>query len=159
MTEVEYFFSGWQPLGRIVVVGTLLFLSVVLLLRITGNRTLSSLNTFDFIVTVAVGAVFGRALTAKDLSLSEALAAIVLLIGLQYLLSLLKFHFKSFSKAITSEPVVLYSHGTLRQKAMRRERITEDDILAAVRAQGHTTLEEIDTVVLEATGNMSVFEK
>lgn len=159
MSETAYFFTGWEPLIRILVVGTSLFLSVVLLLRITGNRTLSSLTTFDFVVMVAIGAVFGRALTARDLSYSEAFASITLLVVLQYLLSLFKFHSRTLARAISSPPVVLYSDGTFHEKALHRERLTREDLLSAIRAEGYETFGDVDLLVLETAGRISVIVK
>ncbi|MFB9994759.1 DUF421 domain-containing protein [Deinococcus oregonensis] len=159
MNELAYFFSGWAPLFRILVIGTLLFLLVVLLLRFTSNRTLSSLTTFDFIVAVAVGAVFGRALTATDLSLSEALLAITLLLGLQYLLSYLKFKSKTIARMIDARPVVLFLAGVVQEEALHREHLTYEDILSAIRSHGYHDLTEVDAVILEATGGISVLDR
>ena len=156
MNSVEFFFVGWWPLVRILVVGTLLFLAVVLLLRISGNRTLSSLTTFDFIVAVAVGAVFGRAVTARDLSLSEALLAVTLLLVLQYLLSRLKRGAPGIARLLTASPVVLYERGAWRSEALRRENLSPEDVMAAVRAHGHASLDDVVMIVLEANGSISV---
>lgn len=69
---VHFFFNGWQPIVRIVVVGTLGYVTLILLLRVSGKRTLAQLNSFDFIITVALGASFGRILTARTVALAEA---------------------------------------------------------------------------------------
>lgn len=69
MNEVVYFFDSWSTVARIAVVGAIMYLAVVALLRLTGSRTLASLNVFDFIMTVAIGAASGRALTAKSVGL------------------------------------------------------------------------------------------
>ena len=159
MNNVELFVAGWPALLRIVMVGTVTFIGLVLLLRLTGNRTLSRLTTFDFIVTVAVGAVFGRALTAKDVSVAEALLAIVLLIVLQYVFSWLKMQSRTMERMFSAEPVVLYMDGDVREVAMRRERLTVNDLMSAVRTHGFRSLDEVDAVILEATGRISVFAK
>lgn len=58
---------------------------LVVLLHVSGSRTLLSMNAFDFvIVTVAIVSAFGRALTAKAVALSEVLMAFTLLVALQY---------------------------------------------------------------------------
>ena len=52
------FFNSWNDLGRVLVLGVLGYVSLVLLLRVSGNRTLSKLNAFDFVVTIALGSTF-----------------------------------------------------------------------------------------------------
>ena len=49
------FFESWSSLGRILAVGALAYMALVLLLRISGKRTLTKLNAFDLVVTVALG--------------------------------------------------------------------------------------------------------
>jgi hypothetical protein len=83
MTDVTFFFSGWEPLVRIVIVGIAMYVALVVFLRISRSRTLSSMNAFDFIVTVAIGSAFGRALTAKAVALAETVVAFGLLVALQ----------------------------------------------------------------------------
>lgn len=58
-------FNSWSDLGRVLVLGVLGYISLVLLLRISGNRTLSKLNAFDFIVTIALGSTFGSFILIK----------------------------------------------------------------------------------------------
>lgn len=99
MNEVVYFFDSWSTVVRVAVVGALMYLAVVALLRLTGSRTLASLNVFDFIVTVAIGSAFGRALTAKSVGLVEAVVAFAVLVALQYLFSALLASGKAFFAA------------------------------------------------------------
>jgi uncharacterized membrane protein YcaP (DUF421 family) len=62
---VGLLFNSWSDLGRVLVLGVLGYISLVLLLRISGNRTLSKLNAFDFIVTIALGSTFGSFILIK----------------------------------------------------------------------------------------------
>jgi len=84
MMQVNFFFAGWEPILRILVVGVAMCVALVVFLRISGSRTLSTMHVFDVIITVAIGSSFGRARTASGVALAEALVAVVLLIGLQY---------------------------------------------------------------------------
>ena len=85
MDKVVFFYGGIEPLIRIVVVGTLAYLSLLILLRISGKRTLAQLNAFDFVITIAIGSTLGRLITAKGVSLAESVMAFLTLISLQYL--------------------------------------------------------------------------
>ncbi|GAB3174697.1 DUF421 domain-containing protein [Telluribacter humicola] len=159
MDKTVFFWSGWEPILRIVVVGTITYLCIVLLLRVSGKRTLASMNAFDFIITVTMGSAFGRVLTAKGVSVSEAVVTFLLLVSLQYIFSFLEVRSDFFSRLITSQPTLLYHGGSILEKNMRKERIRKEELLGAVRKKGCSGLEEVNTVILEADGSFSVIKK
>lgn len=63
------FFNAWSDIGRVLVVGGLAYAGLVLLLRLTGKRTLSKMNAFDLVVTVALGSTLATILLSKDVAL------------------------------------------------------------------------------------------
>jgi uncharacterized membrane protein YcaP (DUF421 family) len=156
MSDVVFFFSGWEPLLRILVIGILTYMALVLVLRISGSRSLASMNAFDFIVTVAIGAVFGRALTAKTVALAEVLTALILLVALQFAVAWLQTRWTFFMGVLTNPPALLYHRGQFLRDAMRRERVTEAEIEAAVRKKELGSMAEVEAVVLESSGEFSV---
>ncbi|MDN5761942.1 MAG: hypothetical protein L0H41_06465 [Microlunatus sp.] len=80
-------YDGWFGLVRVIVVGTCAYLALVLLLRVSGKRTLAKLNAFDFIVTVALGSTLATVLLSSSVALVEGILALALLVGLQYLVA------------------------------------------------------------------------
>lgn len=156
MDQVTFFFGGWEPVGRILVVGTLAYVAMILLLRVTGKRTLTQMNAFDFIITVALGAALGRILTARSVALVEAVTAFVLLILLQYVVTRLQVRSARFAHIVTAPPALLYYRGRILHDAMRRERVTEAELRTAIREQGAGSLEEVEAVVLESNGKFAV---
>jgi len=150
------FFGGWRPLVRIVVVGVSMYVTLVVFLRLSGSRTLATMNAFDFIVTVAIGSAFGRALTAKAVALAEAVVAFALLVSLQYVVTRLQVRWPVVSRAVTNPPTLLYFRGEFLKDAVRSERVTEDEIRTAARKNDHASLAEVEAVVLESSGEFSV---
>lgn len=159
MNDVVFFWGGWQPIFRILVVGTLTYFGIILILRVSGKRTLASMNAFDFIVTVAMGSAFGRALTATKVSVAEALTAFLLVVVLQYAIAWLEIRSKFFHKLITSQPALLYYNGAFLEKNMRRERISKNDLLGAVRKKKFGDLNEVEVIIMETDGSISVIRK
>ncbi|MHB9105510.1 MAG: DUF421 domain-containing protein [Armatimonadota bacterium] len=150
------FFDNWMGLLRVVIVGVLAYVGLVLLLRITGKRTLSKLNAFDLIVTVALGSSLATVLLSNDVALAEGLLAFFVLIGLQWLVAWASVRSGAISRLVKSEPKLLVYQGKLLQDAMRRERVVESEILQALRNQGIDSLEQVEAVVLETDGGFSV---
>ncbi len=83
----EALFKDWAGLGRTLFVGALAYVALVALLRISGKRTLSKMNAFDFVVTVALGSTLATIMLSKDVALAEGVAAFATLIGLQFAIS------------------------------------------------------------------------
>lgn len=151
------FFNGWEPLARTMIVGSLAYISMVLLLRMSGNRTLSKMNAFDFIVTIALGSTLASALLSKSVALSQAVAAFALLIGAQFLVTWLSVRVSWVKRTITGEPTLLFHQGQFIEDNLRRARVTHDEILSACRATGAGTLADVGAVVMETDGSFSVF--
>ncbi|WP_028274266.1 DUF421 domain-containing protein [Atopococcus tabaci] len=153
------FFSDSFSFTRILVVGILSYILIVFVLRVSGKRTLSKMNSFDFIVTVALGSVLASILTNQNIALIDGITAFALLVGLQFLSSWLSVRFDSFGDMIKSSPKMLYYNGRFDYAAMKKERIPKNEILQAVRSNGHASTEEILAVVLETDGTFSVIKK
>ena len=83
MTE-DIFFQGWSGVGRVLLIGSLAYVYLILLLRVTGKRTLAKLNAFDLVVTVAIGSTLATILLSNDVALAEGIAALTLLAALQF---------------------------------------------------------------------------
>ena len=149
-------FSGWDSLLRTLVVGVLAYVALVVLLRISGKRTLSKMNAFDLVVTVALGSTLATILLAKDVALAEGALAFALLIGLQFTVSWFSVRARWVRRLATGEPLMLLYCGEFMAAALRRARVTEDEVRAAARSAGVDSLDEVHAVVLETDGSFSV---
>ena len=152
------FFDSWLGLLRVLTVGTLAYAALVLLLRVSGKRTLAKLNVFDLVVTVALGSTLATVLLSKSVALVEGLAAFVLLVGLQYLVAWLSVRFPRFSDLVKSEPTLLVHRGRFLEAAMRTQRVTRAEILASLRSAGAAEVKQVTAVVLETDGSFSVIQ-
>lgn len=148
-------FDTWGDLGRLLVVGPLAYAGLVAVLRISGARTLSKLNAFDLVVTVALGSTLATVLLDTSVSLAEGALALALLVALQFVVSRSSARWRSVERLVKSDPVLLYRRGFLARQ-MHRARVTEEEVRQAVRASGRASLEEVAAVVLETDGTMSV---
>lgn len=157
MPENEPFiFDSLLGVGRTVLVGTLAYVLLIVFLRISGKRTLSKMNAFDLVVTVAIGSTLATILLSKDVALAEGAAAFATLIGAQYLITFISVRSEWFRKLVKSEPTLLFHEGRFLTEKLRRERVTQAEVRAAVRAQGFTHMQSVGAVVLETDGSFTV---
>lgn len=82
-TLIDWLFKGWQSIGRIIVVGILAYVGLLLILNISGKRTLSKMNAFDLVVTVALGSTLSTIIVSRQTGVADGLTALVLLVSLQ----------------------------------------------------------------------------
>jgi uncharacterized membrane protein YcaP (DUF421 family) len=150
------FYDSLGEVWRIVVVGTLAYVGLVLLLRVSGKRTLSKLNAFDLVVTVSLGSMLATVILSKDVALLEGLVGFGLVIGLQLVVTWLSVRSRWVSRVVKSEPVMLCYRGQMLEAAMRRERVTASEVLEAVRRQGMRSVADAEAVVLETGAILTV---
>jgi uncharacterized membrane protein YcaP (DUF421 family) len=149
-------FSGWDNLLRTLVVGVVAYVALVVFLRVSGKRTLSKMNAFDLIVTVALGSTLATVLLTKDVALAEGALAFALLIGLQFVVTWSSVRVRWVRRLATGEPLMLLYRGEFLPEALRHARVTEDEVRAAVRSAGIDSLSKVQAVVLETNGSFSV---
>jgi uncharacterized membrane protein YcaP (DUF421 family) len=65
------FFNGWESLGRTAVAGVVAYVSLIIILRFSGKRTLAKMNAFDLVVTVALGSTLATVVVSRDVVLAE----------------------------------------------------------------------------------------
>lgn len=155
MDDVSFLWQGWEPLARIVFIGTLGYVWLLLLLRGSGQRTLATMTPFDFIITVTLGSAFGRVLTAKDVSLAEVLVVMALLLTLQWLVADLRARSGRVAALVDINAVLLYHRGEIMHRQLRRHRLKESDLEGAARQNGYGSLSEVEAIVLEKSGTFS----
>ncbi len=151
-------FDGWMALGRVLIVGPLAYVALVLFLRVSGKRTLTKLNAFDFVVTVALGSTLATVMMSKSVALAEGLLALALLILLQFLITWLSVRVPWLSAAVKSEPTLLFHQGQFLDRALREQRVTRDEVRSVLRSSGVSDASMVDAVVLETDGSMSVLK-
>ena len=155
----EMLFQDWSDLGRTLIVGVLAYIALVALLRASGKRTLSKMNAFDLVVTVALGSTLATILLSEDVALAEGIVAFVVLIGLQFAITWSSYRSERVSDLVKSTPSLLFYEGTYLDSAMRRERIVRSEVNAAIRAQGFASVSSVLAVVLETDGSVTIVER
>ncbi len=153
------FFDSWTDLLRIVVVGTLGYFGLLVLLRVSGKRTLSQLNSFDFVVTVAFGAVMARLLLSPDVSLAEGMTAFALLVVLQAVVTWVSVRMPLARKLVKAKPALVFYDGDFLERNMKRERVMAEEVKAIIRSHGFNDIEDVLAVVMETNGKFSVIPR
>jgi uncharacterized membrane protein YcaP (DUF421 family) len=151
-----FFFDSWYLMGRTATLTVLGFAAMIIMLRVSGKRTLSKMNVFDFVFVVAVGSVMAATIVEKDVTLLEGMMSLSLLIGIQIVLAKIAAYSKTAEKIINGEPALLLAKGQFIERALKKERVTKEEVRAAIRDKGVNRVEDVDAVILENDGTLTV---
>lgn len=152
----QIFFDSWQTILRTTIITIVAYIGLIVFLRISGKRTLSKMNAFDFIVTIALGSTLATVALNKSVPLMDGLLAFALLIALQFCITYISARSDAFAKLVKADPRLLVYKGKMLKDMMLKERINEDEIHAIIREKGLTSVEEAGAVILETDGSLTV---
>ena len=137
--------------------GLAVYLFLLLIFRVSGKRSLRNATTFDFVLLLIIAETTQQALIGNDASVTGAFLLIVVLVGTDIMLSLIKGWLPRVDRLLEGQPLVILRDGVPLRSRMRIERLDEEDILTAAReSQGIDRLEDIERAVLERNGGISI---
>ena len=156
MDPARWIFDGWGRVVRVAACAPVVCVLAVAAIRGSGKRSTSQTNTFDCIVTVAMGSIVGSAVVLEDVAVVTVLVAVVLLLGLQRAVTSSAARWEWARWSVQATPTVLSYQGAFQDAALRAERVTRREVMAAVRETGLPNAEAAGAVVLETDASLSV---
>ncbi len=145
----------WEFVLRAVVV----YVAVLVMVRLSGKRTVGQFTPFDLIVVVLLGTAVQNSLIGKDTSLLGGLLLAATLIGLNWLVGMVTSRFHRIEKIVEGEPVVLARNGQVFEHVLRRQLISKEDFELALRMSSVGDISDVDIALLETNGHISVVQK
>jgi uncharacterized membrane protein YcaP (DUF421 family) len=140
--------------------GVAIYFILLVILRVSGRRTLGQMTTFDFVLLLIIAETTQQALLGEDFSLTNAGLLIVTLIAVDIALSLLRERWPRLDRLIEGLPLILVEDGRPIKERVDKSRVGEEDIVAAAReSQGIERMEQIKYAVLERNGGISIIPK
>ncbi|GGD83369.1 DUF421 domain-containing protein [Planktosalinus lacus] len=152
-------FENWDSILRILIITPLAYFTLIFMLRVSGKRTLAKMNAFDQVVTISLGTILASVALNHDIPLADGITAFIVFIGFQFLFTWLSVRVKAVKTLITSKPSLIFYKGEFNYTAMKKVRITVEEVNSAARIKGFSSLNGIDIIVLETTGDIAIIEK
>lgn len=137
-----------------------IYLTLMLVLRGSGKRSLAQITTFDLVLLLILGEATQQAMIGDDFSVTTGVLLIASLIGIDMSFAVLKERWPRLDRLIEGLPLVIVENGRPLRQRMQRSRVDEADVLAAARElQGLERMEQIKYAVLERSGGISIIPK
>ena len=146
----------WQGAGAIAAKTTVIYVFLVLGLRLFGKRALGEMNIYDLVLVIVLANAVQNAMVGNDTTLAGGLVAAVTLLVLNWLTTTLVARSPRLEQFMVGGPVVLVNGGRLVTANLRREGISQDQLMEALREHEIEDLDRVRLAVLEADGTISV---
>lgn len=151
-TIVQLGAHWWEFVLRAILV----YFVVLLLIRLSGKRTVGEFTAFDLIVVILLGESMQNALVQDDTSVLGPAITAATLISLNWLLGFVSARSRRVDKVVEGEPVVLVRNGRINSRKLRSENVPKSDLLEAVRRAQLGGLSEVALATLETDGEITV---
>lgn len=148
-----------MPWWEFVLRGVVVYFLLLLMLRLSGKRTVGQFTPFDLIVVVLLGNAVQNSLIGEDASLPGGLILAATLIACNWLVGFATARSRRLNRLAEGDPVLLGRDGTLFESVLRRENISRLDIEEALRDNGVDSMEDAALVTLEVDGTITVVRR
>ncbi len=129
---------------------------VIFAIRLMGKRQIGELEPSELVVTIIISEVAAMPIQDTSQPVVLSVVAIALLLILEVIISFIAYKSRGFRKILYGTPSILYSKGKINQKEMERQRFNVNDLMEIIRNNGAASLSEVDYVIVETNGNVSV---
>ena len=151
-------FRTETPLLELVFRATILYLGILFLLRIVPRRTGGELATMDLLFVVLIAEATTHSLGSYS-SITEGFVVILTLMVLNYTINFLSYHFSFVEKLVSYPPLVVIKDGKLQRRNMRREFLTEGELMEHLRREGIEAIQDVKSAHVESDGQISFIRK
>lgn len=148
-----------MPLWEIAARAAIVYLAIALVIRFIPKRHTGNVSPNDLIALIIVGTLAADAILGQAKTLLDILLMAIVVLVLDYLCNVLEYYFPPFRKIAQDTPTLLIHNGAIVEKNLRHEKLTEQELLAALRKHGIDDINRVKQAVLEVDGQISVIEK
>jgi uncharacterized membrane protein YcaP (DUF421 family) len=143
---------------EIILRGTLVYLLLFIVLRFL-RRSAGAIGISDLLVVVIIADAAQNAMGSKYESVTEGAVLVLTIVAWDYLFDRLAFSVPSLRPILRPAPLLLIKDGKLQPRNLRKEMISEDELIGELREQGVENVEEVKSSYMESDGHISVVKK
>jgi uncharacterized membrane protein YcaP (DUF421 family) len=145
----------WERILRAVVV----YAFVVVALRLAGKRELGQLNSLDLVVLLFLSNILQNSIIGNDVSITGGIIGAATLLLVNYATIRVLFLFPAIDRVVEGDATVLVENGQLISQNLKKELLTEEELIVACHKQGLYSLDEVERAYLEPGGAITIFAR
>lgn len=136
--------------------GTVIYFAVFVIMRGTLRRTAGELTMLDFIFVLLVANGAADSMVGGSISIANGLALILTIVFWNYALNTLSWYLPALQRWTMPPPLQVVRDGKLIRRNMRKEFLTEDELMAKLREDGIEHVSDVKAAYIEGDGNISI---
>ena len=140
---------------KIIILSSSSLLVLFILAKIMGNKEISQLSTFDYIIGITIGSIAAEMSTALESDFMQPLVAMIVYTLITVLISFINSKSLKIRRVITGTSLVLYDNGN----NFKKSKLDLTEFLMLCRTAGYFNLSELQTVLIEPNGKLSFLPK
>lgn len=152
-------FSFDVPVLEIILRGSVMYISLFILLRVVLKRQAGSLGMTDLLLITLIADASQNAMAGEYQSIPAGIVLVSTIIFWSYTFDWLSYQFPWFNRLTEPRPLPLIRGGRMLRKNMRRELITEDELMSQLREQGLDDVDKVKEAFMESDGHISVVQR
>lgn len=137
----------------------ILYIFIVIALRIMGKRQLSDMQTSELVITLVISDIAAIPMQDNAIPMLSGIVPILVLMVLEIVLSIIMLKSPGIRSAVCGKPIIIIEKGKLLQSAMKKLRLSTEDLFAQLRLQEIFCIDDIDYCIAETNGQLSVLLK
>ena len=153
---IQSMFQMQLPLLEKIVRPMIVYVVLILFLRLFGKRELAQLNPFDLVVLLSLSNTVQNAIIGNDNSVSGGIIGAFSLLATNWILMRILFKLPKLNQALEGSPTLLIENGRVDEDALKRETLTEKELLSVLHKQSFDSVTEVRRCVLEPGGTFYV---
>jgi uncharacterized membrane protein YcaP (DUF421 family) len=151
-------FQPGAPIVETIVRGTVMFLAIFVMMRVTGQRESGVHSLTDLLVVLLVAEAAAHGMAGEANGIIDSVVLIATILAWSILLDAAAYRWPSLAPLIKSRARPLIRDGQINHRQLRREFMSVDELMAELRLHGITELHEVSRAYLEVNGMVSVIQ-
>ncbi len=134
----------------------ILYIFIIIAIRLMGKRQVGEMQPAELVITILVSAVASVPMQDIDIPLAHGIIPILTLIGAEVIISAISLKSLPFRRLLSGKPVIIIENGALNQKALKKLRLSIDDVLEDLRLKDVFDLRDVRMAQVETNGQISI---
>ena len=144
---------------QIIIKSFVIYIALYVIIRVTGNKEISQITFFDFIVAITIGSIAGATSIDETVTIPMGIASMTVWAGITILLGFISMKSVRARKLLEGEPTLLIQNGKIMRDNMKKIRFNLEDLLIQLRNKGIFNISEVEFAMLEPDGKVSAILK
>lgn len=156
MPDLAALFGLSLPPAELIIRGTAVYWFLFLLFRFVLRRDTGAMGISDVLLLVIIADAAQNAMAGEYTSITDGIVLVSTIAFWNYTLDWAAYHYAPVRRFVESAPLALVRDGKVNRPNMRRELMTMDDLMAALREHGVERLDQVKCARMEKDGEISV---